>query len=67
VLSEGADNVYPLFIAFEETPERIKRGLKGAFLPYIVRSLEDLDDSAEAQIPAESLWTDAQEDTLYPE
>lgn len=37
ILSEGADNTYPLFVVFEETPERIKRGLKGAFLPFVVQ------------------------------
>lgn len=35
ILNEGADNPYPLFVVFEETPERIKRGLKGAFLPFV--------------------------------
>lgn len=67
ILSEGADGVYPLFITFEETPERIKRGLKAAFLPYMVRSLKPFDESAEVDLPTESLWTDAQEDTLHPE
>jgi len=37
ILSEGADNTYPLFVVFEETPERIKRGLKGAFLPFVIQ------------------------------
>ncbi|XGV95843.1 MAG: hypothetical protein ACAF41_24260 [Leptolyngbya sp. BL-A-14] len=35
ILNEGCDNPYPLFVVFEETPERIKRGLKGAFLPFV--------------------------------
>lgn len=38
MLSEGADRVYPLFVIFEETPVRIKRGLAGACLPYIEQS-----------------------------
>jgi hypothetical protein len=67
VLSEGADGIYPLFIAFEETPERIKRGLKGAFLPYTVRSLESVDESTQLESSTETLWTDAQEDTLRPD
>lgn len=36
MLSEGATKIYPLFVVFEETPERIKRGLAGADLPYLV-------------------------------
>ncbi|MBW4579195.1 MAG: hypothetical protein KME42_06445 [Tildeniella nuda ZEHNDER 1965/U140] len=42
ILSEGADNTYPLFVVFEETPERIKRGLKGAFLPFVVQQACDI-------------------------
>lgn len=36
MLSEAADNIYPLFIIFDSTPERIKQGLVGAELPHIV-------------------------------
>ncbi|MDJ0690535.1 MAG: hypothetical protein QNJ41_18750 [Xenococcaceae cyanobacterium MO_188.B32] len=36
MLSEAADNIYPLFIIFDSTPERIKQGLAGAELPHIV-------------------------------
>ncbi len=39
ILSEGADHIHPLFVVFDETPERVKRGLKGAFLPFVVQSL----------------------------
>jgi hypothetical protein len=35
IVSEGTDDVYPLFILFPETAERIKRGLNGACLPFI--------------------------------
>lgn len=36
IFSEGSSNsIYPLFIVFPETPERIKRGLHGASLPFI--------------------------------
>ncbi|MEA5534477.1 hypothetical protein [Crocosphaera sp. XPORK-15E] len=38
MFSEGADKVYPLFVLFENTLERIKKGLKGACLPYIVQT-----------------------------
>lgn len=37
ILNDGADKIYPLFVIFEETPERIKRGLKGAHLPFAIQ------------------------------
>lgn len=36
ILSEEAENIYPLFVLFPETPERIKRGLSEAYLPFVV-------------------------------
>lgn len=36
LLSDGSDTVYPLFVLFPETPERILKGLNGAGLPAIV-------------------------------
>jgi hypothetical protein len=37
ILSEGTNTVYPLFVLFPETTERIKRGLVAADLPFIVQ------------------------------
>ncbi|MDJ0658217.1 MAG: hypothetical protein QNJ42_01875 [Crocosphaera sp.] len=37
MLSEGGEKVHPLFVVFEHTLDRIKKGLNGACLPYIVR------------------------------
>ncbi|HEY9905412.1 MAG TPA: hypothetical protein V6D43_23780 [Candidatus Sericytochromatia bacterium] len=37
VLSEGANRIYPLFVVFPETPERIGRGLLGAGLPFVMQ------------------------------
>ena len=37
IFSEGADRVHPLFVVFEKTPERIKRGLTGACLPFAIQ------------------------------
>ena len=37
MLSEGGDKFYPLFVVFEHTLERIKKGLKGSCLPYIIQ------------------------------
>jgi len=67
VLSEGADNTYPLFVVFDETPDRIKRGLKGSFLPYVLRSITvDNEEEAREDTSANSLWA-AQDDVLRPE
>ncbi len=38
MLGEAADSIYPLFIVFEQTPERIKKGLRGAALPFVVHA-----------------------------
>jgi hypothetical protein len=40
VLSEEAESIYPLFVIFDETPERIKKGLKGAYLPFVTHTLD---------------------------
>jgi len=39
ILSDGADETHPLFVTFPETPERIRRGLRGASLPYVTESI----------------------------
>jgi hypothetical protein len=66
ILSEGADSTYPLFVIFEGTPERIKRGLKGAFLPFVLQRSPDAASSVEPEEPTttELLWTDDCEDLL---
>ena len=38
MLNEGADKIYPLFVLFEESPERIRRGLSGAHLPFVIQT-----------------------------
>ncbi len=38
VLNEGADKIYPLFVLFNESPERIRRGLSGAHLPFVTQT-----------------------------
>jgi len=45
VFGEGAGQgeIYPLFVIFPDTPERIKRGLKGAGLPFIVHPVPSAD------------------------
>ncbi|MBD2359579.1 hypothetical protein H6G41_34440 [Tolypothrix sp. FACHB-123] len=44
IFSEGANSVYPLFVIFSETSERIQRGLVGAELPFIMQKLEWVDE-----------------------
>ncbi|MBI4785030.1 MAG: hypothetical protein HY785_27560 [Oscillatoriophycideae cyanobacterium NC_groundwater_1537_Pr4_S-0.65um_50_18] len=38
ILSEGSEEVHPLFVLFDETPDRIQRGLRGADLPFVIQS-----------------------------
>jgi len=56
ILSEGADKVHPLFVIYAETPERIKLGLKGAYLPFVVQSLavveEEIPPALSSETPA---------------
>lgn len=64
ILSEGAESSYPLFVVFEETPDRIKRGLRGAFLPFVTQMQSgEVDEQPDRSI-AEALWTDSHDDTL---
>ena len=56
ILSEGADRVYPLFIVFPETPARIKRGLTGACLPFVIQTPELLEsEELEEIFPTEEM------------
>ncbi len=36
IISEGAEHLHPLFVLFAQTNDRIKQGLKGAHLPFII-------------------------------
>lgn len=50
IFSEGASNsIYPLFIVFPETPERIKRGLHGACLPFVSQTVSSLEEEEVAE------------------
>jgi hypothetical protein len=46
ILSEAAEETYPLFVVFPETPERIKRGLRGASLPFVTQVVDFGDEFA---------------------
>lgn len=56
ILSDGANRIYPLFVVFPETPERIQRGLLGASLPFVVQiphpvSEEDILETLSSESP----------------
>lgn len=46
IVSEGSDKIYPFFVLFEDSPERIKKGLKGANLPFVITNDYHLIDDA---------------------
>lgn len=50
ILTEGANSIYPLFVVFSETSERIKRGLVGSDIPFIVQSSELVFDEENNQV-----------------
>lgn len=52
LLNDGTEAVYPLFVVFPQTPERIVRGLKGAALPVVIYPSEGETD------PFEDVGTD---------
>lgn len=49
ILNEGAEQRYPLFVVFDQTPDRIKRGLKGAFLPFVVESSREAPEATQPE------------------
>ncbi|MEA5617420.1 hypothetical protein VB711_06150 [Cronbergia sp. UHCC 0137] len=52
ILSEGSETIYPLFLVFNESSERIQRGLFGADLPFVIHDFleaEVMVSLAEAQ------------------
>lgn len=56
ILSDGANRIYPLFVVFPETPERIQRGLLGASLPFVMQipqalSEEEILETLSPEIP----------------
>ena len=53
MLSEGTDKIYPLFVIFDKTIERIKRGLAGAHLPFVLQASSEPWVSGDSQ---ETVW-----------
>ena len=44
MFSDVAERILPLFIIFPETPERIKKGLQGASLPYVEYTIDSISE-----------------------
>lgn len=59
LLTEGSDTPYPLFVLFPETPERIRRGLRGAHLPFVVQTVYTPDDEGELSLIPEAPMPEA--------
>lgn len=55
ILNDGADKVFPLFVIFEETPERIERGLKAAHLPFAIQTTSTSEDAILSETISEPL------------
>lgn len=49
ILSEGSEKIYPLFVVFDETPDRIKRGLLGACLPLVIQTPVEIVEEEEQE------------------
>ncbi len=55
IISDGVDQIYPLFVIFPETPQRVQRGLLGATLPFVIESLDSLSqEETPATVSTES-------------
>ncbi len=43
IMNEKAEYLYPLFVTCSYTPDRVKRGLRGAYLPSVAIDLAEID------------------------
>ncbi len=57
IFSEGAEETFALFVLLKDTPERIKKGLQGASLPFIIEPVHHHVDEDDYVSP-ESFWTE---------
>jgi hypothetical protein len=64
MIGEGSDTIYPLFVVFDDTADRIKRGLKGASLPFVVQNLSGLIDEEEAVEEGEDIFIFQEEEII---
>ena len=51
LLTEGADKIYPLFVLSQDSPDRIRRGLRGAHLPCITQQVLSKEGVVEDLFP----------------
>lgn len=58
ILSEAAEQTRPLFVVFPDTPDRIRKGLKGANLPFVTQAIETLEDEVDRLNPFSSEMLD---------
>jgi hypothetical protein len=49
IYSDEAEAVHPLFVLFEETDDRIQRGLMAAGLPFVVESFSSINEDELAE------------------
>lgn len=47
IFSEGTDETFALFVLLDDTPDRIRRGLKGASLPFIIEPVQHHEEEKE--------------------
>lgn len=57
IFSEGAEETFALFVLLKDTPDRIKKGLQGASLPFIVEPVHHHVDEEDYTAP-EAFWTE---------
>ncbi|NJK34347.1 MAG: hypothetical protein HC919_04995 [Oscillatoriales cyanobacterium SM2_2_1] len=55
LLGDKGEFHYPLFVTLDYTPERIKRGLDGASLPFVEAEVPDLDTPASLPVSESSV------------
>jgi hypothetical protein len=39
IMTEGSDRLYPLFVLYPDSDQRLARGLRGAHLPFVISNL----------------------------
>ncbi len=54
MFSDRPEHIYPLFVVTEKTPLRIKKGLAGACLPFVVQKFGDLSPESRLVVARES-------------
>ena len=51
LMTEGADKIYPLFVLSQDSPDRIRRGLRGAHLPCVTQQVLSKEGVVEDLFP----------------